>query len=114
MEDKFFDLFKLRGIPNGGAISVESVDYADVRTGLGSMGDNSAPTMEMFVYPQTAQVRLGFRITLTSNGSQNPKLYSWQVKALPGVQREELWRSRCCASTRSRTATGAYVCWFCP
>lgn len=91
LEDKFFDLFKLRGIPNGGAISVESVDYADVRTGLGSMGDNSAPTMEMFVYPQTAQVRLGFRITLTSDGSQNPKLYSWQVKALPGVQREELW-----------------------
>lgn len=91
LEDKFFDLFKLRGTPDGGSIAVESVAYDDSRTGMASMGDGQSPTMEMQVYPQEGQVRLGFRITLSSDGTQDPTLLSYQVKALPAVTREEMW-----------------------
>lgn len=91
LEDKYFDLFKLRAVPAGGTVSVESVAYDDLRTTMGSMTDDTSPTLEMAIYPQAGQVRLGFRITLESDGSQDPTLYSYQVKALPAVQREEMW-----------------------
>lgn len=91
LEDKFFDILKLRAVPSGGTVSVESVTYDDLRTTMGSMSDDTAPTLEMAVYPQSGQVRLGFRITLASDGAQDPTLLSYQVKALPAVTREEMW-----------------------
>lgn len=91
LENKFFDLLKLRGTPDGGTIAVESVDMDSDVVGLGSMGDSDAPTLELAIYPRTPQVRLGFKFTLSSDGTQDPQLLSYQVKALPAVRREELW-----------------------
>lgn len=92
-ESKFFDTLKIRGTAAAGSITVESVDENGLTTTLSSLTDSIGTSLEMAVYPGSAQPRLGFKFTLNSADSlTSPSLTSWQVKALPGVTREQLWQ----------------------
>ena len=89
LEPKVFKRIRIRGnIPNNSSITASSVTQDNVTLSLFSFTGSSS-TEDIQVSPSTPLDCLSFKFELTSNGTVDPILYSYQVKALPAVDKGE-------------------------
>ena len=76
-------------IPASCGITVSTIDENDNEVTLSTLGSTSDSDDLGITYPAGSRQKLGFKFTLTPNGTTGPTLQGWQSKALPATARKE-------------------------
>ena len=94
LENKSFRFINLRRTSVDGQVSVASVQPGGAEVGLYTFPEGSS-NVEVQVIPSAPIESLGLRIQLNrsaNDATKGPEVSGWQLKALPSVNRKQLWR----------------------
>lgn len=94
LENKSFRFLNLRRSVLDGTVSVRSVQPGGTEADLYTYPDGSS-NVEVQVVPAVPVESLGLKITLdrsSTDATKGPEVTGWQLKALPAVNRKQLWR----------------------
>jgi hypothetical protein len=93
LENKLYKLLNPRIDTTNGAITIQSIDYADTAYNIGGFAQ-SAATSELGVpYPNSAQEYLAFKFTMSrssTDATKGPLFTGYQLKSLPAVPRQRI------------------------
>jgi len=94
LENKSFRFLNLRRNVLSGSVTVSSVQAGGTEAVLYTYPDGSS-NVEIQVAPAVPVESLGLKIELnrsSTDATKGPEVAGWQLKALPAVQRKQLWR----------------------
>lgn len=98
LEPKLFKFVRTRADVAKGALGIAAVDSSGVVNSLVSFGGTatgvSPGSVDVSLGYSTSQEYMALRYTLTRDtvdDTAGPKLNGWQIKALPGVPRDEVF-----------------------
>ena len=90
LEPKIFKLLRPRGSTTSGGLMISSIDENNNEYSIGAF-DTGAQLDEVGIpYPIGAKEYLGFKFTLTGDGTGTTVLQGYQIKSLPATPRQRL------------------------
>jgi len=93
LENKLFKLLNPRIDTTNGAITIQSIDYADTAYNIGGFAQGSATSELGVPYPNSAQEYLAFKFTMSrssTDATKGPLFTGYQLKSLPAVPRQRI------------------------
>ena len=93
LENKLYKLLNPRIDTTNGAITIQSIDYADTAYNIGGFAQGAATSELGVPYPNSAQEYLAFKFTITrssTDATKGPLFTGYQLKSLPAVPRQRI------------------------
>ena len=93
LENKLYKLLNPRIDTTNGAITIQSIDYADTTYNIGGFAQGSATSELGVPYPNSAQEYLAFKFTISrssTDATKGPLFTGYQLKSLPAVPRQRI------------------------
>ena len=93
LENKLYKLLNPRIDTTNGAITIQSIDYADTAYNIGGFAQGSATSELGVPYPNSAQEYLAFKFTMSrssTDATKGPLFTGYQLKSLPAVPRQRI------------------------
>ena len=93
LENKLYKLLNPRIDTTNGAITIQSIDYADTAYNIGGFAQGAATSELGVPYPNSAQEYLAFKFTMSrssTDATKGPLFTGYQLKSLPAVPRQRI------------------------
>jgi hypothetical protein len=93
LENKLYKLLNPRIDTTNGAITIQSIDYADTAYNIGGFAQGAASSELGVPYPNSAQEYLAFKFTMSrssTDATKGPLFTGYQLKSLPAVPRQRI------------------------